>query len=48
MSLCLQVHQLSVEQKQLLSAFRAQLRTMEPTIQQYYLRNPHLFLQKVR
>nr|CAB3225525.1 GLTSCR1-like protein [Phallusia mammillata] len=38
---------LSKEQKQLLAAFRAQLRTMEAPVQQYYLRNPQLFLQKV-
>ncbi|XP_018667100.2 uncharacterized protein LOC100184664 [Ciona intestinalis] len=38
---------LTREQKQLLAAFRAQLKSMDTPVQQYYLRNPQLFLQKV-
>nr|XP_039247710.1 BRD4-interacting chromatin-remodeling complex-associated protein-like [Styela clava] len=41
------LHQLSREQRQLVLAFQAQIKSMSPPVQQYYLRNPQLFMQKV-
>ncbi|CAK8678194.1 unnamed protein product [Clavelina lepadiformis] len=38
---------LSKEQRQLLTVFRAQLQAMDTPIQQYYIKNPHLIIQKV-
>lgn len=43
-----QLHCLSKEQQQLVLAFQAQIKTMSSPVQQYYLRNPQLFMQKVR
>ena len=37
---------LSKEQRQLLTVFRAQLQAMDTPIQQYYIKNPHLIIQK--
>lgn len=41
------LQQLSREQQQLVLAFQAQIKSMSPPVQQYYLRNPQLFMQKV-
>lgn len=41
------LNSLTREQQQLVLAFQAQIKTMSPPVQQYYLRNPQLFMQKV-